>query len=74
MTVEIDFGLTREMATEGDGLASAAVGLGFDASPWAIIPLGNQERISRQPEAINSPSLSDGDVARGMAASTEGTS
>ena len=74
MTVEIGFGLTWEMATEGDGLASAAVGLGFDTSPWAIIPLGNQERISRQPEAINTPSQSDGAFATGVAASTEGTS
>jgi hypothetical protein len=74
VTVEIDFGLTWEMATDGDGPASPAVELGFDTSPWAIIPLGNQKRISKQPEAINTPSLSDGAFATGAAASTEGTS
>ena len=74
MAVEIGFGLVWEIAAEGDGLASAAVGLDFDSSPCAIIPLGNQERISRQPETMSRPSLSDGSFAMGVAASTGGTS
>jgi len=74
VAVETGFGPSWEMATDGDELASAAVGLGFDSSPCAIIPLGDQEKISRQPEAINSPSLRDGAFAMGVVASTEGTS
>jgi len=74
VAVEIGLGLAWETAVEGEGLTSAAVGLGFDSSPCANTPLGNQERISRQPEAIQSPSLIDGAFVMGVAASPEGTS
>ena len=74
MAVETGLGLAGETGVEGDELTSAPVELGFDPSPCAIISLGNQERITKQLEAISSPSLGDGAFAMGAAASTEDTS
>jgi hypothetical protein len=59
---------------EGDGLASATAGPGFDSSPCPIIPLGEQVRISSKLKGIKRPAQSDVALAMRVAESTEGPS